>query len=95
MPAAGLSRIVFTSIIDVDPESPFYFAPVYRDAERRLAASGTPSTIVRCGLYSDFILEHWLKPSVKFGEVLLAAGHVNGRLILQRFNAAYRSEGRC
>jgi NAD(P)H dehydrogenase (quinone) len=72
--AASLSRIVFTSIVDVDPESPFYFAPVYRDAERRLAASGIPSTIVRCGLYSDFILEHWLKPSVKSGELLLAAG---------------------
>jgi NAD(P)H dehydrogenase (quinone) len=72
--AAGLSRIVFTSIVDVDPESPFHFAPVYRGAERRLAASGIPSTIVRCGLCSDFILEHWLKPSVKSGKVLLAAG---------------------
>jgi NAD(P)H dehydrogenase (quinone) len=72
--AAGLSRILFTSIVDVDPESPFHFAPVYRGAERRSAASGIPSTIVRCGLCSDFILAHWLKPSVKSGKVLLAAG---------------------
>ncbi|UVK39393.1 NmrA family NAD(P)-binding protein [Mesorhizobium sp. AR10] len=72
--AAGIARIVFTSIVDVEPGSPFYFAPVYRDAERRLAASGIASTIVRCGLYSDFVLEHWLKPGAKSGEVLLAAG---------------------
>jgi NAD(P)H dehydrogenase (quinone) len=72
--AAGPSRIVFMSIVDVDPDSPFYFASVYRDAERRLAASDVPSTIVRCGLYSDFILDHWLKPAVESGEVLLPAG---------------------
>jgi len=71
---AGPSRIIFMSIVDIDPGSPFYYAPVYRDAERRLAASGVPSTILRCGLYSDFILDHWLKPAVVSGEVLLPAG---------------------
>jgi NAD(P)H dehydrogenase (quinone) len=72
--AAGPSRIVFMSIVDIDAESPFYYAPVYRDAERRLAASGVPSTIVRCGLYSDFIFDHWLKPAIESGEVRLPAG---------------------
>ncbi len=72
--AAGPSRIVFTSIVDVGAASPFYFAPVYRDAERRLAASSIRSTVVRCGLYADFILEHWFRPSAGSGEVLLAAG---------------------
>ena len=71
---AGPSRIVFMSIVDIDAESPFYYAPVYRDAERRLVASGVPSTILRCGLYSDFVLDHWLKPAVESGEVLLPAG---------------------
>jgi len=68
------SRIIFMSIIDIDPDSPFYYAPVYRDAERRLVASGVPSTILRCGLYSDFILDHWLKPAIESREVLLPAG---------------------
>ena len=71
---AGPSRIIFMSTVDIDPDSPFYYAPVYRDAERRLAASGVPSAILRCGLYSDFVFDHWLKPAVESGEVLLPAG---------------------
>ena len=73
--ATSIRHITFTSIVDIDELSPFYFAPVYRDAERRLAACGLPSTILRCGLYSDFILEHWLVPSRASGELVLPAGH--------------------
>jgi NAD(P)H dehydrogenase (quinone) len=69
--AAGVRHIIFTSIVDVDDRSPFYFAPVYRDAERRLAACGVPSTILRCGLYCEFILEYWLSPSQTSGELAL------------------------
>lgn len=76
--AAGARHIVFTSIVDVDDQSPFYFAPVYRDAERRLAACGVPSTILRCGLYCEFILDHWLAPSQPSGELVLPTG--NGRV---------------
>jgi NAD(P)H dehydrogenase (quinone) len=72
--AAGARHIVFTSIVDVDDRSPFYFAPVYRDAERRLAACGVPATILRCGLYCEFILDHWLSPSRVSGELVLPAG---------------------
>src|SRR6266404_9230069 len=61
--AANIRQITFTSIVDTDELSPFYFSPVYRDAERRLAVCSVPSTILRCGLYSDFILKHWLVPS--------------------------------
>lgn len=56
-----ITHVVFTSIIDVEEASPFYFAPAYRDAERRLKAARFASSIVRCGLYSDFVLRHWLK----------------------------------
>jgi len=70
--AASLRHISFTSI--VEPRSPFCYAPVYRDAERRLEDSSVPSTIVRCGLYSDFILKHWLTPSRESEEVLLPTG---------------------
>ncbi|MBZ9799342.1 NAD(P)H-binding protein [Mesorhizobium sp. ES1-4] len=73
--AARIRRITFTSIIDVGEGSPFYYAPAYRDAERRLAACGVPSTIVRCGLYSDFILDTWLAPAQEPGELVLPAGH--------------------
>jgi NAD(P)H dehydrogenase (quinone) len=72
--AAGARHIVFTSIVDVGDQSPFYFAPVYRDAERRLAACGVPTTILRCGLYAEFILDHWLSPGRASGELLLPAG---------------------
>ena len=57
--ATNIRHITFTSIVDTDELSPFYFSPVYRDAERRLAVCSVPSTILRCGLYSDF----WLLPS--------------------------------
>ena len=57
--ATNIRHITFTSIVDTDELSPFYFSPAYRDAERRLAVCSVPSTILRCGLYSDF----WLLPS--------------------------------
>lgn len=58
---SSITHVAFTSIIDVDESSPFYFTPVYRDAERRLTAARFATSIVRCGLYSDFILQHWLR----------------------------------
>jgi NAD(P)H dehydrogenase (quinone) len=71
--AASLRHVTFTSIVDVEARSPFYDAPVYRDADR-LEDRGIPTTIVRCGLYSDFILKHWLTPSPESEEVLLPTG---------------------
>lgn len=70
----NVSSIVFTSIIDIDSESPFYYAPVYRDAERRLSDSAVNSTILRCGLYSDFVLDQWLKPALPTGTLSLPVG---------------------
>jgi NAD(P)H dehydrogenase (quinone) len=58
---SSLAHVAFTSIIDIEESSPFYYAPVYRDAERRLTAARFTTSIVRCGLYSDFILQHWLR----------------------------------
>ncbi|WEX86336.1 NAD(P)H-binding protein [Sinorhizobium garamanticum] len=68
---AGVGHIVFTSIVDIDAASTFYFTPVYRDAERRLAARGAGATILRCGLYADFILSSWLHPARATGELAL------------------------
>jgi len=72
--ASAIERVVFTSIVDVDEHSPFYFAPVYRDAERRLRASGKPWTLLRCGMYSDFLLSQWLERARETGIVEVPAG---------------------
>jgi NAD(P)H dehydrogenase (quinone) len=72
--AAGVGRIVFTTIIDTEATSPFYYAPVYRDTERRLAESGIPYSLVRCGLYADLVLSHWVEPAFATGELALSAG---------------------
>lgn len=61
---SAIARTVFTSIVDIDENSPFYFASVYRDAERRLKTARFSSAILRCGLYSDFVLQHWLRETV-------------------------------
>jgi NAD(P)H dehydrogenase (quinone) len=57
---SAVAQVVFTSIVDVADSSPFYYAPVYRDAEQKLKASRFSSSVIRCGLYSDFITRHWL-----------------------------------
>jgi len=49
--ATNIWHIAFTSIVDTDELSPFYFSHVYRDAARRLAVCGVSSTILRCGLF--------------------------------------------
>lgn len=56
----AIAHVVFTSIVDVEDGSPFYYAEVYRDAERRLRASRCAAAIIRCGLYCEFVHRHWL-----------------------------------
>jgi len=72
--ARRVSSIIFTSIVDIESSSPFYYTPVYRDAEKRLADRAPTATILRCGLYSDFILDHWIKPAISTGTLSLPAG---------------------
>jgi NAD(P)H dehydrogenase (quinone) len=72
--AAGVEHIVFTSIVDIDPTSAFYFTSVYREAERELAACGRSSTILRCGLHADFVLRQWIAPALASGVLAVPAG---------------------
>jgi len=58
---SAIAHVVFTSIVDIADGSPFYYAPIYRDAEQQLKISRFALSILRCGLYSDFILRYWLK----------------------------------
>lgn len=60
----GIAHVVFTSIVDIEAPSPFYYAAVYRDAERRLKASRCAAAIIRCGLYCEFVHRHWLTEPV-------------------------------
>jgi NAD(P)H dehydrogenase (quinone) len=71
---ARVERVVFIGIADVDPASPFYFTPVYRDAERRLGELPCSVAILRCGLYSDFVLSHWVEPALSTGLISLPLG---------------------
>jgi len=72
--ATGIKRVIFTSILDIEETSRFYYTPVYRDAERRLTESGLNCTFLRCGLYSDLLLSHWIDPSRATGELCLPVG---------------------
>lgn len=71
---SGVEHIAFTSIIDVDEAPPSYFTPVYRDAERRLAELDATCTVLRCGLYADFVLTHWVEPARSAGQLSLPVG---------------------
>lgn len=58
----------------VDEAPPSYFTPVYRDAERRLAELDATCTVLRCGLYADFVLTHWVEPARSAGQLSLPVG---------------------
>jgi NAD(P)H dehydrogenase (quinone) len=51
--AAGVRHVVYTGIIDPDPESPFTFAAIHADTEAYLKASGLSYTVFRNGLYLE------------------------------------------
>lgn len=52
---AGVGHILYTSFLDADPASPSEFAQVHADTEAALADSGIPCTLLRNGLYADFL----------------------------------------
>jgi NAD(P)H dehydrogenase (quinone) len=71
---AGVRRVVYTSIIDDQPDSRFYYAPVHRATEARLAASGLRRLIARTSIFADFFLDTWLLPALEDGELAVSAG---------------------
>ena len=64
---AGVTYTVFISIGDVADTSPFYFAPVYRDAERRLREAGLSVSLLRCNVYAEFVRDRYLRPALATG----------------------------
>src|SRR3569833_893852 len=52
---AGVKRIVYTSFLDVNVDSPAEFAAVHRASEAELRTSGTELAILRNPLYADYL----------------------------------------
>ncbi|MEM9589775.1 MAG: NAD(P)H-binding protein [Pseudomonadota bacterium] len=64
---ARVAHTVFISISDLADTSPFYFTPVYRDAEQRIAEADLSCARLRCNLYAEFVRDHYLLPAVETG----------------------------
>ncbi|WP_405162828.1 NAD(P)H-binding protein [Nocardia sp. NBC_01499] len=77
--AAGIDHIVYLSILDIEPDSPFCFAPVHRETERMLRNSGLAHTIVRASIYGEFFTQ-WVTKAASSGELTLPMG--SGRVSL-------------
>lgn len=71
--AAGVRRICYTSFLDADAQSPSAFARIHAAAEADLAASGLACTVLRNGLYGDF-LPMKFAPALRTGVLRLPAG---------------------
>lgn len=69
----GVEHVIFLSIVDVAEDSSFYYAPMYREAERQLSDTGLPFTIARCGLYKDFVECFFVDPVRESGVLSLPA----------------------
>jgi NAD(P)H dehydrogenase (quinone) len=71
---ADVDHVVYTSIIDASPDSRFYYAAVHRDTEAQLAASGVGHCLARTSIFADFLVETWIAPALRAGELALSAG---------------------
>ena len=84
---AGVERIVYTSIVDIAPDSGFYYTAVHRDTEALLAESGIGHCLARTSIFADFFLSTWIAPALDRGTLALPAGA--GRMsLLSRDDAA-------
>lgn len=84
---AGVDHVVYTSIVDVLPDSRFYYAAVHRDTEQLLAESGLDRCLARTSIFADFFVSTWIEPALAGGTLALPAG--DGRMsLLSRDDAA-------
>src|SRR5688572_27710931 len=64
---AGVDHIVYTSIVDVSPDSRFYYAAVHRETEALLAESGLSHCLARTSIFADFFVSTWIAPALDEG----------------------------
>ncbi len=74
---AGVERIVYTSFIDAEEDSPFFAWSINRDTEAALRESDLAYTVLRNGMYSEADLDYVPK-YLEFGKVLNNIG--DGRI---------------
>jgi NAD(P)H dehydrogenase (quinone) len=77
---AGVGHIVYTSIIDVAPNSVFYYAPLHRETEALLADSGVGVSLARTSIFADYFVSAWVAPALATGTLELPAA--SGRMSL-------------
>jgi uncharacterized protein YbjT (DUF2867 family) len=69
---AGVQHVVYTSILDVAPESRFYYAGVHRATETLLARSGIAHCVARTSIFADYFVSAWLEPALEAGRARAA-----------------------
>ena len=77
---AGVEHVAYTSIVDVAPDSRFYYASVHRDTEALLARSGVDHCFARTSIFADYFVSAWLEPALETGTLALPAA--GGRMSL-------------
>jgi NAD(P)H dehydrogenase (quinone) len=70
---AGVGRTILLSSLDADPGSPFCYAHTYAATELWTREALPGVTIVRAGLYGEFI-GHWIWEAARRGELSLPMG---------------------
>lgn len=69
---AGVKHIVYTSMVNPDPNSPIPFAPDHLVTEQAIESSGIPYTILRVNWYAEYFFVS-LPPALRFGKMLTSA----------------------
>lgn len=85
---AGLPHVVYTSIVDIAPDSRFYYSAGHQDTEAWLRASGIPCCFARTSIFADFFVETWLEPARATGTLAVNAGAGEMSLVTRDDTAA-------
>jgi len=67
---AGIRRILYTGILDMAEDSPFYYHPIHRETERLIAAEDWQSCILRTSVFTEF-LHSLIVDDARNGEISL------------------------
>ena len=86
---AGIDHVVYTSIVDVSPDSGFYYATVHRGTEALLTGSGLRLCLARTSIFADFFVSTWVAPALLRGVLALPTG--DGRMSLVTRDDAARA----
>ncbi|GAA2161527.1 MULTISPECIES: NAD(P)H-binding protein [Glycomyces] len=65
-------HIIYTSILDIAPDSRFYYSPGHQETEALLA--DRPHCLVRTSVFADFFASTWLADATRTGELALPLG---------------------